>query len=63
MKKNEYKCSECICRECVNPACKNALCDGAVEVGFDFHCFIEAYGDSSACFMSRLDEERKEKNG
>lgn len=59
--KNEYKCSKCLCRECVNPVCKNALCDGAVDTGFDFQCFVEAYGDNSACFMSRLDKEKVEK--
>lgn len=55
MKEEEYKCLNCICRECVNPACKNALCDGAVDVGFNFHCFTEAYGNGSACFMSLSD--------
>ena len=61
MKKNEYKCSKCLCRQCVNPVCKNALCDGAVECGFDFRCFVESYGDGSACFMSRLDKEKGKK--
>lgn len=58
---NEYKCLKCLCRECVNPVCKNALCDGAVESDFDFHCFVEAYGNNSACFISQLDKEKVDK--